>query len=197
MTSHLFEDVLGRYSHDVKVGPQRTTKLDRVLGTEEEELEEAMSNFERGLEGNDFDGPNGMKIRFTHRGFKEFFDAVSRVMGGGVRDRWSGRLPGASNLISRFDSDKMEYLLASVEKLPSLLRNMSLKQSDRNEKRDKKPDVMGYDHYEAPIVINGKKLIANITVEDREDSDDYYYHFLHESIRRPTTSVVGFELREI
>lgn len=177
-------------------------KITREIRDENEEMKRAMEAYLEGLEGYDYEGPNGNRIAFTHRGFCEFFDGCSRVIGGGVKNRGFSHMPGAANVISNNSGDKMELLFSTVEKLPSIVKNMHHVKSDENTKQWQKPDVISLEHYETNVEILGKKYIVNLTTEVRDRGEDYYFHFLkggriRESVMKTNEFVVRIELTRL
>ena len=167
MTSRLFEEII---------------KLDRELGTEEEEfdLAEGLMTALRS-EDNDrpFRGPGDLRVYITRRGYREFLDGVSRVMSGATGE-------GASDVIRRWDDKLIPQLCASVDLLPDAFRNMRhLRTGENRRPSTKKSDVKDMRYYEAIVFINGQKFRMNMAffgLRDRPDDLEYYFHTLREGI---------------
>jgi hypothetical protein len=167
MASRLFEEIL---------------KITRPLGTEDEEYHSALSTFSY-FEGEVFPGPDGKAVEVTHRGYREFFDAASRVLAGFES---KDDLRGAADVMKRSDGSKMSELFATVEKLPDILKNLKDHVGHSFNVKTNKPGTESMEYYECPILIHGKRYRVNVALKKKRDHRlpmEYYFHTLRESIK--------------
>ena len=143
---------------------------------DDEMVIEAKQAYEYLLMDEKFKTRNGYPIRFTQRGFKEFFYSVDQVM------KYDKKARGAaSNQVGR-NAHEIGKLLATVSRLGDAVAQMTPEYYSKNKKPDKKPMVDGYQHCSCPILIDGKHRKLHLTFEilktDKSRGGSYYYHFL-------------------
>jgi len=154
-------------------------------------VEEARKAYKDLLMYKDFTATNGTPIKFTRRGFQEFFWSINQVL---TKKRpWGGAAPHLKK--NRHIIDK---LLRTVAHLGAVVSKMKFDQFVDNSKPDEKPDVRGYEHYECPIVIDNMRLKLRIVFEkklkDPTKTAYYYYHHLKEAKFTPEIYIVKFEI---
>jgi hypothetical protein len=175
--SHLFEEIYIK------------SNKDRSL---EDLLEEAKQAYKYLLDGNKFYTKKGLPVRFTDRGFNEFFFSVESVMNDSLTS------VAAVKLIKK-NTHELDALLDTVQNLQEIVENMDFVFYQKNKKPDKKPFLRGIEYYECPVIINGKKRKVKLAFEknlkDKSREARYYYHFLEQKeIPLYEINIVHFEL---
>jgi hypothetical protein len=176
---HLFEEIYIKSRENTEQKP-----LDDLL-------EDAKKAYQYLLDGNRFWTNKGTPVRFSERGFNELFFSIEKVMGGSDDDI------AATKLIKR-NKHCLDDLLNTVSHLQDIVENMEFKFYQKNFKPEKKPDLRGYEYYECPVVIDGKKKKIRLAFEkrfkDKDKTAHYYYHYLAEAQRPFEIVIVDFEL---
>jgi len=178
MFSRLFEEVLNQ---------------NRPIEDELTEYDSALENFNY-IEDETYRGPEGMLVWVPQRSKNEFMDAVARIIDGGAAPE------GASKVIKKWSDDVMPELLSTVEKLPSIFRNMYLVSSKPNYKDDRRPWIEGFDYYESPIKISGKTYWVNVATKKEKDKPGdrtYYFHCLKKFPFKKLGESKNFKLLEV
>lgn len=152
----------------------------------EQQLDTAQKAYQYLLMDEKFRTKSGIPIRFTQRGFNEFFFSVESVLNNDI-----GK--AASKIINR-NAHEIDLLLSTVQHLGDIVANMNFDFYQRNQKPERKPDVRGYEYYTCPIVINGKRRKVKLAFEklfqDKDKEGKYYYHFL-ESKKRISSLILN------
>jgi hypothetical protein len=139
--------------------------------SEEELLDDAEKAYKYVLEDNSFKRKDGVEVDFTDKGKNELFWSINQVMNNNI-----GR--GATIPLSQ-DKDILDEVLAVVSKLGEVTEEAEYKFRELNRKPDKKPNVKGYEHFECPVIIDGKERTVNITYEvDKSGKRQFYFDFI-------------------
>lgn len=145
------------------------------ITSENVSLDNAKKAYEYLLMDKEFTSKNGIPIRFTNRGFNEFFYSVEQVMN---EENPRG---AATKLINR-NKHEIEKLLATVQYLGDVVANMDFNFYQKNQKLEKKRDVRGYEYFSCPVNIDGKQRTVKLAFEklfgDKNKEGKYYYHFI-------------------
>jgi hypothetical protein len=155
----------------------------------EDLLEKAKKAYKYLLDGNRFWNKKGIPIRFTDRGFNEFFYSVENVIHDDLNNK------AATGLINR-NRHCLRDLLNTVERLQDIVENMDFQFYSKNKKPDQKPFLRGMEYYECPVMINGKRRKVKLAFEkhhkDKDKEAKYYYHYLAESIQKSEIVISHF-----
>jgi hypothetical protein len=129
------------------------------------------------LEDKQFRTKAGMPVRFTERGFKEFFWAVDQILNDGPH---IGK--GATSKIKR-NKHEIEKLLSTVKVMDELIKDpeFQFEWGEHNKKKYQKPNIIGYEHFTCPVKIDDSNrrvhFVFEIAKKDRH-TREYYFHFL-------------------
>ena len=157
--------------------------IDKVESDLQKALHDSQQFYKYMLEDHGFKTNKGMTVRFTDRGFRELFHAIENVMAG---EEFVGK--GATKVVNQ-NAHEIDSLLATIQKLDDVVKDpqFHFEYEAPNRKRDRKPDILSYEHFTCPITINGKRRKLMLTFERKVDDRkrrDYYYHYLSESVHK-------------
>jgi hypothetical protein len=155
MTSRLFERVLAS-THDKSYDELR---------------DEAEQAYKYVLEDETFERSDGKSVDFTAKGKNELFWSIDQVAKGNI-----GK--GATRVLAQ-DEDILDEVLACVSKLGEITEEARYKFRELNKKPDRKPQVFGYEHFECPVIIDGRERLVNVTYEvDKQGKRQFYFDFI-------------------
>jgi hypothetical protein len=155
MRSRLFEEILAS-THDKPI---------------EELRPEAENAYKYILQDEEFETPYGDSIEFTNKGKKELFWSIDNVLNGNI-----GK--GATRTLAQ-NEDILDEILAIVSQLGEVTEEVKFVYKSDNQKPDIKPTVLGYEFYDCPVKIDGKRRILRMAVEvDKDKSRKFYYCFM-------------------
>jgi hypothetical protein len=137
-------------------------------------LDEAKQAYKYLLDGHKFRTRNGYPVRFTQRGFNEFFYSVESVMNDDVGKAATKQINANKHC--------MDDLLNTVQYLGDIIETADFEYYSKNHKLDHKKEIKGYEHWNCPVIIDGKKKTVHIVLEkrfqDKDRAGTYYYHHL-------------------
>jgi hypothetical protein len=153
------------------------TLFERVYAsTQDKPTDELMQDAERAykyvLSGREVPRASDHRpIKFSDRGWRELSYSVDSVRAGDI----------GKAATKHIKPELVDETLAVVPKLDDVVRDSTRTYYTRNKKPQAKPWVKGYEHSEAPVVIDGEEYDCDVALEvDRAGRAQYYYHALND-----------------